>query len=90
MLMVRPGERFEVPVDCPECCHSCIAEVDEWDAKTGIPAKDGLNLICSYEEEESKRSISEGKESHRLWLRDWQDVIDRAYGWIMDHIRISV
>jgi hypothetical protein len=75
--LVRPGERFDCPVPCPECGGWTEIVIDEWESGTGMPKEGGFRLICIREEFWSQRN---GYRYSCLWDKHfyWQSVWERS------------
>jgi hypothetical protein len=75
--LVRPGERFNCPLPCPECGGWTEIAIDEWESGTGMPKEGGFRLICIREEFRSERN---GYRDDRLWEKHfyWQSVWDTS------------
>ncbi len=56
---------------CPECGGYLIVRSFSWDALSGQPHGDGLQIDCVRDE----------KAMHRYFQSDWQAVVDKVRKW---------
>ena len=80
--VVRPGERIETPIPCPECGGLTEIVIEEWENETGRPIKSGFRLICSQEERGFEFDCR-NENRHFYWLSVWLTSIDDAYIWMI-------
>lgn len=57
--------------ECPECGGELHARAMQWDAETGVPDAESIDLDC----------IADRACRHRWWQSDWQPVLDKIRKW---------
>jgi hypothetical protein len=79
---------------CPECQGQLHAECNRWDAITGKPIADGIDVTCCDEQllldewennDDDERSHREV--AHRWHQSDWQPIVDTVRKWAVNKRR---
>lgn len=82
---LRHGGVCEVPSEvatCPECGETLAVRCEEWDAETGEPVWEFIELECDeWEFEIEEEEYDELYDTHRGGQFIWQPVIDRVAEW---------
>ena len=92
-ILIKPGDRLETPIPCPECGNPTEVAIDEWESETGWPKICGYRLLCSAEERESERALAHNelprwKHLHRLMV--WSKALYRTFLWMIENgVRVT-